>query len=141
MSLIQSLPEGPLDIVGDIHGEFDALLALLSHLGYDLQGHHPQGRTLVFVGDFCDRGPDSPAVLALVQKLVQSGRAAAVLGNHEINLLREDAKDGSGWFLMRVSRVTMTNMRRFGGPPRKNAKTSSSFYRRCPSVWNVPTCA
>ena len=61
MSLIQSLPEGPLDIVGDIHGEFDALLALLSHLGYDLQGHHPQGRTLVFVGDFCDRGPDSPA--------------------------------------------------------------------------------
>lgn len=80
MSLIQSLPEGPLDIVGDIHGEFDALLALLSHLGYDLRGHHPQGRTLVFVGDFCDRGPDSPAVLALVQKLVQSGRAAAVLG-------------------------------------------------------------
>ena len=105
MSLIQSLPEGPLDIVGDIHGEFDALLALLSHLGYDLQGHHPQGRTLVFVGDFCDRGPDSPAVLALVQKLVQSGRAAAVLGNHEINLLREDAKDGSGWFFdARVAR-------------------------------------
>lgn len=105
MSLIQSLPEGPLDIVGDIHGEFDALLALLSHLGYDLQGHHPQGRTLVFVGDFCDRGPDSPAVLALVQKLVQSGRAAAVLGNHEINLLREDAKDGSGWFFdARVTR-------------------------------------
>ena len=105
MSLIQSLPEGPLDIVGDIHGEFDALLALLSHLGYDLQGHHPQGRTLVFVGDFCDRGPNSPAVLALVQKLVQSGRAAAVLGNHEINLLREDAKDGSGWFFdARVAR-------------------------------------
>ena len=105
MSLIQSLPEGPLDIVGDIHGEFDALLALLSHLGYDLRGHHPQGRTLVFVGDFCDRGPNSPAVLALVQKLVQSGRAAAVLGNHEINLLREDAKDGSGWFFdARVAR-------------------------------------
>ncbi len=33
-----------------------------------------------------------------MQKLAQSGRAAAVLGNHEINLLREDAKDGSGWF-------------------------------------------
>ena len=98
MSLIQTLPAGPLDIIGDIHGEFDALLALLGHLGYDIKGHHPQGRTLVFVGDFCDRGPNSPAVLALVQALVQSGRAAAVLGNHEINLLREDAKDGSGWF-------------------------------------------
>ena len=98
MSLIQPLPPGPLDIVGDIHGEYDALRQLLAHLGYDAQGNHPEGRTLVFVGDFCDRGPNSPAVLALVQSLVQSGRAAAVLGNHEINLLREDAKDGSGWF-------------------------------------------
>lgn len=98
MSLIQSLPPGPLDIVGDIHGEYDALLELIRHLGYDPDGHHPDGRTLAFVGDFCDRGPDSPAVLALVQRLVQSGRAVAVLGNHEINLLREDAKDGAGWF-------------------------------------------
>lgn len=98
MSLIQPLPNGPLDIVGDIHGEYEALLSLLGHLGYDLQGHHPQGRSLVFVGDFCDRGPSSPAVLAFVASLVRSGRAAAILGNHEINLLREDAKDGSGWF-------------------------------------------
>jgi hypothetical protein len=53
---------------------------------------------LVFIGDFCDRGPNSPAVLTLAQELVQSGRAVAVLSNHEINLLREDAKDGSSWF-------------------------------------------
>ncbi|MES2948826.1 MAG: metallophosphoesterase [Pseudomonadota bacterium] len=98
MSLIQALPVGALDIVGDIHGEYDALLGLLQHLGYDTQGQHPQNRTLVFVGDYCDRGPNSPAVLALVQNLVESGRAVAVLGNHEINLLREEAKDGSGWF-------------------------------------------
>jgi len=98
MSLIQTLPDGPLDIVGDIHGEYEALRHLLRHLGYDEQGHHAAGRTLVFVGDFCDRGPDSPAVLALVESLVEAGRAVAVLGNHEINLLREDAKDGSGWF-------------------------------------------
>ena len=44
MSLVQALPEGPLDIVGDIHGECEALLALLGHLGYDEQGHHPSGR-------------------------------------------------------------------------------------------------
>lgn len=98
MSLVQPLPPGPLDIVGDIHGEFAALQALLQHLGYDAQGRHPQGRTLVFVGDFCDRGPDSPAVLALAQQLVEAGRAVAVLGNHEMNLLNGDAKDGSGWF-------------------------------------------
>ena len=98
MSLVQALPDGPLDVVGDIHGEYEALLALLGHLGYDEQGCHPQGRSLVFVGDFCDRGPDSPAVLNLAQRLVESGRAKAVLGNHEINLLREDPKDGSGWY-------------------------------------------
>ncbi len=98
MSLIQALPPGPLDIVGDIHGEFDALEQLLAHLGYSANGEHAQGRTLVFVGDFCDRGPDSPAVLARIAQLVQAGRAVAVLGNHEINLLREDVKDGSGWY-------------------------------------------
>ena len=98
MSLIHPLPPGPLDIVGDIHGEIDALTTLLSHLGYGPDGAHPDGRTLVFVGDFCDRGPDSPAVLARIAQLHASGSAVAVLGNHEINLLRSDPKDGSGWY-------------------------------------------
>ena len=98
MSLVQPLPAGALDIVGDIHGEYLALEQLVKHLGYDDNGHHPQGRKLVFVGDFCDRGPDSPGVLALVRQWVEAGNAYAVLGNHEINLLRDDAKDGSGWF-------------------------------------------
>lgn len=98
MKLIQTLPTGPLDIVGDIHGEIDALKNLLNALGYDENGISPSNRKLVFVGDFCDRGPDSPAVIKLVQKLVYSGNAFAILGNHEINLLANDAKDGSGWF-------------------------------------------
>lgn len=98
MSLIQPLPPGPLDIVGDIHGELQPLLQLLRHLGYDARGNHPQGRTLVFVGDFVDRGPDSPGVIGLVRQLVRTGKAVAILGNHEINLLRQDPKDGSGWF-------------------------------------------
>lgn len=107
MNLVQALPLGPLDIVGDVHGEHAALQSLLRHLGYDAQGRHPDGRTLVFVGDLCDRGPDSPAVIELVQRLVESGHACAVIGNHEINLLREEAKDGSGWaFERRAARDT-----------------------------------
>ena len=98
MSLIQQLPAGAVDIIGDIHGEIEALEKLLVHLGYDIEGRHPDGRRLVFVGDFCDRGPNSPAVLGRVEQLVKSGNAHAVLGNHEINLLRNDAKDGSGWY-------------------------------------------
>lgn len=60
---IAPLRAGPLDVIGDVHGEFDALRALLGHLGYDDGGAHPDGRRVVFVGDLCDRGPDSPAVL------------------------------------------------------------------------------
>lgn len=98
MKLVQTLPNNPLDIVGDIHGEINALKNLLTVLGYDENGTTAHDRKLVFVGDFCDRGPDSPAVIKLVQKLVSSGNAFAILGNHEINLLASDAKDGSGWF-------------------------------------------
>jgi hypothetical protein len=97
-ALVQALPAGPLDVVGDVHGEFDALCNLLTLLGYGAQGQHPQGRKLVFVGDLCDRGPDSVRVIACVRAMVEAGNAFAIAGNHELNLLRADAKDGAGWF-------------------------------------------
>jgi hypothetical protein len=52
----------------------------------------------VFIGDLTDRGPDSPAVIELVADLVSRGLAQCVLGNHELNLLREARKEGNGWF-------------------------------------------
>jgi hypothetical protein len=61
-SLVQRLFDGPIDLVGDIHGEIAALTILLQHLGYDEDGLHPEKRRLVFLGDLMDRGPDSPAV-------------------------------------------------------------------------------
>lgn len=95
---IQSLPDVPLDIIGDVHGEFSALQSLLHHLRYDSLGYHPNGRIPVFVGDLCDRGGDSPAVLDWFRQSYEAGFAKMVLGNHELNLLVGDAKDGSGWF-------------------------------------------
>lgn len=97
-TLIQQLPDDPLDIIGDIHGEYNALVALLTQLGYDENGKHPDKRKVVFVGDFVDRGHNSTAVLALAERWINAGSAVAVLGNHEINLLRNDPKEGSGWF-------------------------------------------
>jgi len=95
--LIQSLASGPVDIVGDVHGEIGALLALLHRLGVD-----PEKRTatrkLVFVGDLVDRGPDSVAVVQLVERLTNAGIAQTILGNHELNLLAGDEKEGNGWF-------------------------------------------
>ena len=96
--LIRELSPGPIDIVGDIHGEMDALQDLLKYLGYDRGGVHPQGRHLVFIGDLTDRGPDSPAVIELVSGLVSRGLAQCVLGNHELNLLRKARKEGNGWY-------------------------------------------
>ncbi|MFZ1625517.1 MAG: metallophosphoesterase [Gammaproteobacteria bacterium] len=98
MTVEAALAAGPLDIIGDVHGELDALHALLQQLGYDPDGQHQGDRHLVFVGDLCDRGPDSPGVIELVQRLCEEGRAQCLLGNHELNILLEAGKAGNGWF-------------------------------------------
>lgn len=95
---IQELFDGPIDIVGDIHAEIGALDALLGRLGYTPDGRHPRGCRLVFLGDLVDRGADSPAVVERVGEMVAAGRAQCVLGNHELNLLRDERKEGNGWF-------------------------------------------
>lgn len=94
--LVQALPEGPLDIIGDIHGELDALLRLLRRLGCDPDRLRAE-RPVVFVGDLIDRGPDSPGVVAVVQRLVEAGLGHCVAGNHEMNLLLDLEKEGNGW--------------------------------------------
>ncbi|MFM2246862.1 MAG: hypothetical protein RL071_2936 [Pseudomonadota bacterium] len=91
-----ALPEGPLDIIGDIHGEIDALRVLLTRLGVDVARRRAP-RHLVFVGDLVDRGPDSVAVVQLVADLVDAGQATVVMGNHELNLLQGERKEGNGW--------------------------------------------
>ncbi|MGC4117304.1 MAG: metallophosphoesterase [Myxococcales bacterium] len=78
-----------LDIVGDVHGQLQALRALGRHLGYRVDDGwtHPDGRTLVFLGDLTDRGPDSLGVAKLVFGLADAGRAFCLMGNHEFNLV------------------------------------------------------
>jgi hypothetical protein len=43
-SLVRPLFDGPIDVVGDVHGEIDAVHELLRRLGYDACGDHPGGR-------------------------------------------------------------------------------------------------
>lgn len=96
--LVAPLFEGPLDIVGDVHGELEVLRDLMNRLGYDSAGEHPGGRRLVFLGDLCDRGPDSPGVIELVRSMIERDRARCILGNHELNVLRNDRKPGNAWY-------------------------------------------
>ena len=92
---------GPFDIIGDVHGCFDELVALLERLGYritpasadhsngnDYVVAHPEGRKAVFVGDLVDRGPGVVNVLKLVMSMVAGDTALCVAGNHESKLVR-----------------------------------------------------
>ena len=63
------------DVIGDVHGEFDKLVELLSHLGYsesDGVWVHAS-RTAIFVGDLIDRGPKQLETVHLVRALVGGG--------------------------------------------------------------------
>ena len=83
---------GPFDVIGDVHGCYDELVMLLKKLGYAEDPEagmlHPDGRRPVFLGDLCDRGPKNAEVLRLVMKMVRSGNALAVPGNHDVRLVR-----------------------------------------------------
>ncbi len=83
------------DIIGDVHGCYEELCALLERLGYDLardgSGAHvaaPPGRTALFLGDLADRGPRNPEVIELVMDMADAGVATCVQGNHEHQFLR-----------------------------------------------------
>jgi len=87
---------GPFDIIGDVHGCYEELIALLSQLGYKLESTSeatraipPDGRKAIFVGDLVDRGPEIPSVLRLVMNMVQDGSALCVPGNHGMKLMRK----------------------------------------------------
>ena len=72
------------DVIGDVHGCLHTLGRLLTELGYDENGAHPQGRRLAFVGDLVNRGAHSEATFIRVMRLVGAGRASVVRGNQDL---------------------------------------------------------
>lgn len=86
--------EGPLYVVGDVHGYLDELRAALLNAGLiDTEDHWAAGNArLWFLGDFADRGPDGVGVIDLVMQLSAEAAAAggyckALMGNHELLLI------------------------------------------------------
>jgi len=78
------------DVIGDVHGCCDSLVALLDKLGYEKRAgvyQHPT-RKAIFLGDLVDRGPKIRETLHLVRDMVEHGSAQMVLGNHEIAAIR-----------------------------------------------------
>ncbi|MEU6684267.1 metallophosphoesterase [Streptomyces sp. NPDC046832] len=86
--------QGPLYVVGDVHGYLDQLVSALQEKGLlDAAGNWCAGTArLWFLGDFTDRGPDGIGVIDLVMRLSAEAAAAggyckALMGNHELLLL------------------------------------------------------
>lgn len=86
-------------IVGDIHGTFTKLQAVLDAVGFD-----PARDRLFSVGDLVDRGPESEMVLEWLAK----PWFHAVCGNHDLMTIaaaernidrRMYVANGGGWFL------------------------------------------
>lgn len=97
----QSVPQpaAPLIVVGDIHGRADLLEQLIDRLSK----HTDTNQTLVFVGDYIDRGETSADVLGLLQALQGSiwpGKVICLQGNHEammLDFLDEPEEAGAFW--------------------------------------------
>ena len=67
--------------IGDIHGCAQALSRLIEAI------EPTEDDTLVPLGDFVDRGPDSRGVLTMLIELVDRCQLVPLLGNHEVMML------------------------------------------------------
>ncbi len=75
--------------IGDIHGCNRALETLIDFVGLRSDD------TIVFLGDYIDRGPGSAAVLDFVIDLMKTNKVIPLRGNHEIMML--DSREKKSW--------------------------------------------
>lgn len=76
MSSAEKKP-GSLFVIGDVHGCAEELRILLHKLPLD------KDSTLLFLGDYVDRGPDSKGVIDIVLDISQLYKVITLKGNHE----------------------------------------------------------
>lgn len=79
-------PTGRDLVVGDVHGHLAQLQRQLDDIRFD-----PQSDRLFFLGDIVDRGPDSEALLEMVDQRTYF----SVLGNHEAMMIAGYESPGS----------------------------------------------
>ncbi len=99
--------------IGDIHGDTVHLFKLLSTLPV-----LDKEDTLVFLGDYLDRGPNSAGVVDYVRKLPAqtAAKVVALRGNHEDAWLRV-VDEGWDAFVLPPSNGTLAAYRSFAGGP------------------------
>lgn len=96
--------EGRLIAIGDIHGCSVALATLIEAI------QPTPLDTLVFLGDYIDRGPDSLGVIDQIIRLSDQCQVVPLLGNHEEMLLGAlEGKDNVGFWLKFGGRETLAS--------------------------------
>jgi serine/threonine protein phosphatase 1 len=86
--------------VGDIHGRLDLLRELHQLIHEDAYRRQAPHNVVIYLGDYIDRGKDSPGVIDfLLDHPLPSFQSIHLKGNHEDSLLRflEDAGIGPAW--------------------------------------------
>jgi serine/threonine protein phosphatase 1 len=99
--------------IGDIHGDIQALWSLLSKLPT-----LDENDTLVFLGDYIDRGPSSAQVVDYVRKLHTQVKAKVIClrGNHEDAWLRVVERGWDGFVLPPINGCLAAYRSYVGGP-------------------------
>lgn len=74
--------------IGDVHGRDDLLETMHARIASDRRSRHPEAdATIVHVGDYVDRGPDSLAVIDRLMGGVAGFETICLKGNHEAMML------------------------------------------------------
>lgn len=99
MTMSKTKIQGPIAVIGDVHGQTDKLRIILERLSKLPEFQH---RWVVFIGDFVDRGPDPKSTIDLVLEFMrQHPRTTSVMGNHEFAMCSAlgwlQGGEGSHW--------------------------------------------
>lgn len=129
-------PAGRTLVIGDVHGEramLDRLLAELPFVG--------PPDTLVFLGDYVDRGPDSRGVIETLRRLPEKivGKLVCLRGNHEDALIgAADRADPS--FLLPPGNGVAAAYQSFIDDPTADATAQAHVARFFdPKLWIPPS--
>jgi serine/threonine protein phosphatase 1 len=119
-------PEVEIFAVGDIHGRSDLLAALIDEAAREPKLRDK--RTIVFLGDLVDRGPDSLGAIDLAmgaKARIGADEAIALMGNHEtmmrlaldLETPRDDAIDALETWIANGGDRTMAEFVKTEKPP------------------------
>ena len=83
----RSLLSTPLVAIGDLHGNLREAKELWSHVEAQMGADVLNAADVVFLGDYCDRGPDTRGVLDWLVQLSRTraeGKTHFIAGNHDL---------------------------------------------------------